>query len=120
MSIKRNAGAAALALFGLLQFSSGARAESAHYDCAWIKNVALPFTLTVQNATTYINGSLGIFGQVTATVEQGDLYIVQLELPGGAAVFRWPKAGGNGAIGFFNSQGELQGGHPAAAACKKR
>jgi hypothetical protein len=120
MPFKTQNRAALLALLGAALFSSGARAESAHYDCSWIKNVALPFTLTVQNATTYINGSLGIFGQVTATVEQGDLYIVQLELPGGAAVFRWPKAGGQGAVGFFNSQGQLQGGHPAAATCKKR
>ena len=109
-----------LAVLGTILISPQARAESAHYECGWIRNVGKPFSLTVHNATTYINGSLGIFGQVTPTIEQDGQFIAQFELAGGAVVFRWPKAGGPGAIGFFNSKGELQGGHPAAANCTKK
>lgn len=103
----------------LLLLAAESRAESAHFTCAWIKQVAQPFTLTVQDATTYIEGSLGIFGQVTPTIEQDGLYAIRLDLAGGFVAFRWPKAGGPSSIGFFNSEGQLQGGHPAAANCKR-
>ena len=92
-------------------------AASAHYLCRWVKNVGKPFTLTVHDGTTYIQGSLGIFGQVAQTIEDEARYGVRLDLAGGFVVFRWPKKGGSSAVGFFDSRGELQGGHKAAATC---
>ena len=57
---------AALALLLTVTAAQPSSAESAHYKCSWVK-VGKPFRLAVQGNTTYITGSLGIFGQVAPT-----------------------------------------------------
>ena len=109
---------AALALLLTVTAAQPSSAESAHYKCSWVK-VGKPFRLAVQGNTTYITGSLGIFGQVAPTQEKKGDYIVRLELAGGFVAFRWPKSGGISSVGFFDSKGDLQGGTQKAATCIK-
>lgn len=94
-------------------------AQAKTYGCSWLK-VGQPFSLTVDGAETRIAGSLAIFGDRAATLQDKGHYVIRLDLAEGFVVFRWPQTGGASAVGFFNSNGELQGGYQAAARCRLR
>ncbi|MET4806382.1 hypothetical protein [Limibacillus sp. MBR-115] len=94
-----------------------ALAELAHYDCTWTGRVGQPFSMTYADGTTYIEGSLGVFGQIAPTEKTETTYRAALELPGGVFAIEWPKNGGAARVAVINLKDEIQGGHPQAAQC---
>ncbi len=101
----------------LSAFVQPAAAELAHYDCTWTGRVGQPFSLTYADGTTYIEGSLGVFGQIAPTEKTETTYRAALELPGGVFAIEWPKNGGAARVAVINLKDEIQGGHPQAAQC---
>lgn len=94
-----------------------AQAELAHYNCTWAGRVGQPFSMTYADGTTYIEGSLGVFGQIAPTEKTETTYRAILELPGGVFAIEWPKNGGAARVAVINLKDEIQGGHPQAAQC---